>query len=107
MHNRRTLWVTVLTIVAILGLWALNSTEAQPNSGLPDRVAALEKRVAALEKALDQAVVKNGDKVALKTRAGFFIGATNGEGEINTATPGKPPRKDALADETFVVQRQP
>lgn len=106
MSRQRSLWVAVLFTAGLLGLAALRTTEAQNNQGLPDRVAALEKRVAALEQALKDNVVKSGDRVALKTKANLFIGATDGKGEVNTQTPGHPPREKALTDETFAIQRQ-
>ena len=110
MADRRLRWILVFVVVVCATLVALRTLEAQ-GGGLEGRVAKLESTVATLERN----AVKNGDRLALKTKAGVFIGATDGQGEVNTQTaddkdrrprPGHPPRNSAGADETFTVQKQ-
>lgn len=107
MNSRRSLWTAVLVLAGTLGFLTLRSIEAQSNPGLSRRVAQLEAKVAQLEKALNESALKDGDRVALKTKVNVFIGTTNGRGAVNTGTPGQNERTVPGSDETFTIQKQP
>jgi len=72
-----------------------------------DRVKILEEKVQVQQTELDlfrRTFVRRGSNIALKlTQSNLYVGATGGQGEVNTATPGQPPRQNAGADETFEV----
>lgn len=100
---QRMRWLLVFVVVVCATLIAIRRSDAQ-GGGLPaleDKVKKLEARIVDLEKR----TVKYDDRIALKTRADVYIGATDGKGEVNTQTPlpGHGPREVAGADETFTV----